>query len=476
MADDFTSELTNAILPYDSKINKCVVVCNIECADARGTSKPKDQAMEIIRQRYRKEGILVLFSPMNVAGSFITKDQITDLEKMVDKDIKRRLSEFIMRRVDVSFQIYITGHGNVHPREGVANVNHYLDIEVRDTKSVTNCGMRHMPALADNIEKRIMDTVKKKGKVIFDIGLPGNVRRYVVKNFEGLRGMMQDVYNHNGGPGSWAFHMGDITSHSHRQMLILEDEMKKNHILGSLKPSIFCGVENYLTHTFYPTHGKSDGKKPARGILDEVFAEYSSLIKNNPEMLNGAEHSAVQQPVLGLIYQSGMQLANPKESAYNFLLNPCPYANEIFGLFGPNRVFNISGANISNALKLIMQPNTFSFDYGVCNLGLTVWPILTESPTDSMLTIARFTLSNPLTQFDCREKNVKFLPLSVNGNGLFIVEAPKNSIVNDFVISPEMWRITRRKMAAFRQTLPGKIPIAPCENKGTSCPCGMVIK
>jgi hypothetical protein len=457
-------ELSEAIIPYHPEIKKIIVVCTPECSDARGTSKLKNDAIETVRERHLKEGVLPLFVPMNVAGSYITADGVADIEKMVEKKAKRRIVNYLLRGVETDFIFYITGHGDVYPKEGVTDVRHYTDIELRDQKSNINCGMRNMPALGNETELKILAKARAEGQVVFDIGIPGNVRQYAVRNFNDLRSMMKAVYDHDSGPASWALHMGNIESHSYNQMIVLERKIKESEILRTLQAKGYCGVENYKDMMLYPTHGKTDAEgKLIRTPYDDVFGEMARMIRENPELLDGSEHAADQTPVFGFIFQTDLPIKYPKEMVYNFLIDPTLEANAVFGQFGPNKMFNISGTNISNPTKILLQPKAFAFTYGTGreHLNLRVWPVLTDSSLDTFSTIVRFTMSNPLTQFDCRENQVKFLPLSIKDGEVVFVDPPKHSIIDKYVADRAMWEVLRKQMGEARRAQPiGNVPAA----------------
>ncbi|MFA6907376.1 MAG: hypothetical protein WC263_00955, partial [Candidatus Micrarchaeia archaeon] len=213
----------------------------VGCADARDVSAAFYTALNEQREEELKEGTLVDFQRMSVAGTFVTYGIIDEIKSHI-QDKMREYYPYYKAGVPIDIFVHLTAHGNVVLKKGrLHSTRSYHDIEVEDAPF--NCGMIHAQEVALEMEGMLLAK-----RAVLEYGLRGKRHQLRIETEEDVETLMKRAYGHNGTiAGNWVKSIVNLCTHAYEQKKILRQSLYSDPTFENLKITLTAGVKNYHT-------------------------------------------------------------------------------------------------------------------------------------------------------------------------------------------------------------------------------------
>lgn len=362
------------------------------CADARDLSQLQIDAIRTVSVEFRKKGIDVDYHTIRAAGSFVTPDIVGDIKRTIEQELRN--SHDISR--PTTFFVHIQSHGHLtedSSEDYIANVHDLHIVE----GSPLNCGMLYASSLGIELEQLLLT---EKPEVLIK-GQP-----FKVEDYEGIRKMLRNVYNHDGYlAGDWIKSIDLLRTHPRNQRTQLERIIHNDPELRTLDIKVTAGIQDYSIHALI----RVDGGEPVAPFWDEVQMTIRKMSKSGRVrkdiLLKQAEK---QKPLAGLICMSDPRMSSRISAAQFYLaLKGIDHGAD----YMPNTVFNISGSSFDIALTPFGPYVIAGFYFAVHNLGLTDQMVMGYDALQTERMIAKIK-NDPLMNLIVKKYNVNLIPVN----------------------------------------------------------------
>lgn len=335
----------------------------VGCADARDVGGIFADALAAVQERYRARGVSVGFHALRTAGSFVTRDVIDDVRRIVE--IEERQSSTATR-----YFVHIQTHGDVVEEaasEGAAPIERIATAQ----GSPFNCGMLGASGLSVELERLVL---REKPTMLV------HGRERAVKTEDDIRELLADVYAHRGAiAGDWIRSIDDLRTHPRLQQAVLDDAIAGDRTLRNVELTITAGVHDYRRHAYFRVDGHPERTTFWDDVHAEVRARASRLTPDDDEIM---QRTARQAPELGLF--STCDFPHARRVAAEHLAS---VLGQEPARFGPNRVFTFASESFDLPHSPFGPYTVAGFFYAVAHLGLKHFVVLghDEAQTRRML-------------------------------------------------------------------------------------------
>ncbi|MFA6327931.1 MAG: hypothetical protein WCY41_00630 [Candidatus Micrarchaeia archaeon] len=379
----------NAAQPNIRKVELHIVV---GCADARDVSAAFYRALDEQREEELKEGTLVDFQRMSVAGTFVTSGIIDEIKSHIQEKM-REYFPYYKAGIPIDIFVHLTAHGNVMLKKGrLHSTRSYHDIEVED--ALFNCGMIHAQEVALEMEGMLLAK-----RAVLEYGLRGKRHQIRIETEEDVETLMRDAYGHNGTiAGNWVKSIVNLCTHAYEQKKILRQSLDADPTFENLKITLTAGVKNYHTNEYY----RVDGNTHLNTFLDLV---YDKVRKSGH--VQDDSHTKKQAPALGMFHHSSIQQARALGMKYFFGMDK----------YNVGQVFAIGSMNVPDYFKTFGPYKNAGFFYGVKHLGLRTWIVMGRDLKEAEKMQERI-LNDPLMGYFRKEFDVKLVAMDKDGKRL----------------------------------------------------------
>lgn len=321
----------------------------IGCADARDLSQLQLDTVNSKIREYATKGIKVQMQVIRAAGSFISPDVYQDIKNIILTYQKEIPADF----AEEGYYVHIQSHGHLTEDSNTSYISHIYDMRIKDD-SPLNCGMLGASSVGIEIEQLILQKSLRYKTPHGEI---------TVKDDEGLRQLLRDVYAYDGFlAGDWIKSIDLLRTHPRSQKSNLEKMISADPELKRLDIKITAGIQDYSIHGLI----RLDGGIPASTFWDEVQQEIrTSAVGRLDELKSQAEK---QKPMAGLICMADPRMTSRITASkyyyhYKGMLEPSGYL--------ANTLFNITGSTF-DIPSIPFGPYAITgFYYAVKHLGLT---------------------------------------------------------------------------------------------------------
>lgn len=369
-------------MPGHAKRREVHVV--VGCSDARDVGATFTDALATVRKKYRNDGIKIEFHALRTAGSFVTRDIIDDLRRIVELNERRTVET-------IRYFVHVQTHGEVE-EAGQAGLTPMERFEIV-RGSPFNCGMLGAASVAVELERLVL-----RARPTMDVN--GRVR--TMRTDDDIRALLFDVYAHRGSiAGDWIRSIDDLRTHPRLQESVLRDAIGNDRTLRSVDLTITTGIQDYRRHAYCRLDAHPEVKTFWDDVYVELRARTSTLPDGHDEL---AQRTAVQAPELGLFSTcDGPDVRRVAVAHLASVLGREPSA------FGPNRVFTFASESFDLPHSPFGPYTVAGFFYAVAHLGLRNFVVLghDEAQTQRML---RRLGHDPLVHFIAASFEVAFHP------------------------------------------------------------------
>lgn len=335
----------------------------VGCADARDVGGIFADALAAVRERYAARGVPIAFHALRTAGSFVTRDVIDDVRRIVE--IEERQAE-----IPVRYFVHIQTHGEVEEEQaasGATPLERYSVVR----GAPFNCGMLGAASVSVELERLIL-------RVKPTITVCGRAR--TIRNEDDIRDLLAAVYAHRGTiAGDWIRSIDDLRTHPRLQEGVLRAAIADDRTLRSVDLTITTGIHDYRRHAYF----RLDAHPENATFWDDVHAEVreraSRLPPDHDEI---TQRTAAQAPELGLF--STCDFPHARRVAAEHL---AAVLGQEPARFGPNRVFTFASESFDLPHSPFGPYTVAGFYYAVAHLGLKHFVVLghDEAQTRRML-------------------------------------------------------------------------------------------
>ena len=225
----------------------------VGCADARDVGAAFAESVAVVRARFRARGVQVVFHALRTAGSFVTRDVIDDVRRIVELEERRS-------GVPVRYFVHIQTHGEVvvEPEPSGPTALERLSIV---GGSRFNCGMLGASTVSIELERLLL---QRKPTVVVH-GVPRQIR-----NERDIRALLFDVYAFRGSlAGDWIRSIDDLRTHPRLQESVLRGAVAADRTLRNIDLTITTGIQDYGQHAYF----RLDESPDRATFWDEVYLE-----------------------------------------------------------------------------------------------------------------------------------------------------------------------------------------------------------
>jgi hypothetical protein len=376
----------------ESSVKKVELHIVIGCADARDISSAFNDALTAQKEQEMKEGKLIDFQRMSVAGTFMTPEIVAEVKTIIQEKV-RDYFEYYKTGCPIDIFVHVTSHGNANLKQGHTHSGKsYHDITIGE--SSFNCGMMHAREVAMEMEEMLL-----ANKAVLEYGLKGKRTQIRIESEEDIETLMKKAYGHNGTiAGNWVRSIVNISTHAYSQKKVLREALDADPAFANLRIKITAGVQNYQTSDYF----RVDGNTHLHTFLDEVYERVRKT--GQPDQVS---RIAKQKPVLGLFHHSGVQQSR---------------ATAVKNYFGSQKysagqVFAIGSVNLPDYFRTFGPYKSAGFFYGIKHLGLTTWVVMGRNLKETEEMKERI-LSDPLMGYFVKEMGVKLVAMDATGQKL----------------------------------------------------------
>lgn len=387
-----TAQEESSPKPAPRNIKRIELHIVVGCADARDISAAFYSALNEQREEELKNGTLIDFQRMSVAGTFVTYGIIDEIKAHI-QDKMREYFEYYKAGLPIDIFVHLTAHGNVMLKQGrLHSTRSYHDIEVLDAPF--NCGMIHGQEVALEMESMLLDR-----RAVLEYGLRGKRHSIRIETEEDVETLMRRAYGHNGTiAGNWVKSIVNICTHAYEQKKVLRQSLDSDPTFENLKIVLTAGVKNYHTNEYY----RVDGNTHLNTFLDLV---YDKVRKNG--RVQDDSHTQKQNPSLGMFHHSAIQQARALGVKYFLGMDK----------YNVGQVFAIGSMNVPDYFKSFGPYKNAGFFYGVKHLGLRTWIVMGRDLEEAKKMQERI-LNDPLMSYFVKEFEVKLLVMDKDGKRL----------------------------------------------------------
>jgi len=374
------------------KTTKHEVHILLGCADARDLSQHHVDAVRTISAEYRQKGIDIDYHTIRAAGSFVTADIVMDIKRTIEQELRNNHD---MKR-ETEFFVHIQSHGHLSEDSSTEYISHVHELHIVDG-SPLNCGMLKASSLGIELEELLLKEkpeVKIKGE------------NFKVKDYDGIRRMLRNVYNHDGYlAGDWIKSIDLLRTHPRNQRTELERVIKTDPELRNLDIKVTAGIQDYSIHALI----RVDGGEPAVPFWDEVqmfIRKQGQQGRMKNEILMA--QAEAQKPLAGLLCMSDPRMSSRVSAAQYYLsMKGIPSGAE----YMPNTVFNISGSNFDIPRTPFGPYVIAGFYYAVHYLNLTDQMVMGYDAMQTERILAKIA-NDPLMDLIVKKYKVNLIPLN----------------------------------------------------------------
>ena len=374
----------------NNQIKKVELHIVVGCADARDVTAVFNAALQEQMAHEMKNGTLIDFERMSVAGTFVTPEIIAEIKSHIQEKMRGYYSLYKAGR-PIDIFVHLTAHGNVMLKKGcLHSTRSYHDIEVQE--AVFNCGMMHAQDIAIEMESMLLNK-----RAVLEYGLRGKRMQVRIETEEDIENLMKRAYGHNGTiAGNWVKSIVNLCTHPYEQKKVLRHALDSDPTFDNLRILMTAGVKNYLTNEYY----RVDGNTHLNTFLDMVY----DRVRRSNAVQDTSSYSKKQAPTLGLFHHSSIQEARAT-AVKKF------YGTEDYSL---GQVFAIGSMNLPDYFKTFGPYKVAGFFYGVKHLGLKTWIIMGRTLEESDKMQERI-LNDPLMGYIVNEFEVDLVPMDAEG-------------------------------------------------------------
>ena len=364
----------------------------IGCADARDLSQHHVDAVRTVSAEYRKKGIDIDYHIIRAAGSFVTPDIVMDIKRTIEQELRNNHD---MSR-DSEFFVHIQSHGHLSEDSSTDYIAHVHELHIVDG-SPLNCGMLKASSLGIEIEELLL---KEQPEVMI------KGEKYKVKDYNGIRRMLRNVYNHDGYlAGDWIKSIDLLRTHPRNQRTELERMIKNDQELRNLDIKVTAGIQDYSLGALI----RVDGGDPAVPFWDDV----QMLIRNRHKAGRTKKELPIaqaekQKPLAGLLCMSDPRMSSRISAAQYYLaMKGISHGSD----YMPNTVFNISGSNF-DIPRIAFGPYVIAgFYFAVHYLNLTDQMVVGYDAAQTERIMAKIN-NDPMMSLIAKKYNVNWIPLN----------------------------------------------------------------
>ncbi len=382
--------MENVASKIDDSVKKVELHIVVGCADARDISAAFNMALAERQEQELKNGTLIDFQRMSVAGTFMTPEIVAEIKAQI-QDKMREYYLYYRAGLPLDIFVHVTTHGNAVLKGGRSrSTRSYHDIEVLESQF--NCGMSHAQDIAIELEEMLLGK-----KAVLEYGLRGKRKQIRIETEEDIEKLMKHAYGHDGTiAGNWVKSIVNIRTHAYEQKKVLRRAFDTDPTFANLGIMITAGVKNYLSNEYF----RVDGITHLNTFLDTVYEQ----VRKNGQRQDKAAHTGKQNPVLGLFHHSAIQQARAT-AVKNF-----------FGTdtYSAGQVFAIGSQNLPDYFRTFGPYKVAGFFFGVKYLGLMEWGVMGRNDKETEEMSERI-LNDPLMGYIANEFSVKLIPMDAEG-------------------------------------------------------------
>jgi hypothetical protein len=365
----------------------------VGCADARDVGQAHMDAVNATVTRYAERGIMVAFHVLRVPGTFVTRDVLADIRRV----IAGAEQEEYVPGVPTRYYVYVQVHGVLEdaPTTGCfLNPTPYLKIK---TGSPLNCGMLGATGVAVELEEMILRAAP-------EVTLPDGGKLDVVTE-ENLRTLLHDVYAYDGYfAGDWIRSIDDLRTHARYQKGVLERAVAADPELRRLGVVVACGIQDYENHRLVRLDCGDVEARFWDDVHEFVHERFEELGPDHPDFSAQAEK---QKPLAGLFAMDGAD-ESPRDLAGIY------YARSV-GLgeteYRPNSLFVLGGSNFDRPRSPFGPYVLAGYYYAVKHLNVNNFMVVGRDPAQVARMMAKLE-NDPLVALVTRELGVRLIPLT----------------------------------------------------------------
>lgn len=363
----------------------------VGCADARDVGGIFADALAAVQERYRARGVSIGFHALRTAGSFVTRDVIDDVRRIVEVE-ERRTS------VPTRYFVHIQTHGDVVDEAPESDAKPIERLTIAQGSSF-NCGMLGASGLSVELERLVLrakPTMRVRG------------RERAIRTEDDIRELLADVYAHRGAiAGDWIRSIDDLRTHPRLQEAVLREAVAEDRTLRNVDLAITTGIHDYRRHAYFRLDAHPERATFWDDVHAEVRARGSRLTPDDDEIM---QRTARQAPELGLF--STCDFPHARRVAADHLAS---VLGQEPSRFGPNRVFTFASESFDLPHSPFGPYTVAGFFYAVAHLGLKHFVVLGHDEAQTRRMLARLG-HDPFVHFIESEFNVTFHPAALHGH------------------------------------------------------------
>ena len=375
----------------DETVKKVELHIVVGCADARDISAAFNDALAERMEQEFKNGTLIDFQRMSVAGSFMTAEIINEIKTQIQDQLKEYY-QYYKAGLPLDIFVHVTTHGNAVLKAGRSrSTRSYHDIEILESQF--SCGMTHAQEVAIELEEMLL-----RKKSVLEYGLKGKRKQIRIETEEDIEKLMKNAYGHDGTvAGNWVKSIVNIRTHAYEQKKILRRAFDTDPTFANLGIMITAGVKNYLSNEYF----RVDGITHLTTFIDTVYEQ----VRKNDQKKDKSSRTGPQNPVLGLLHHSAVQQARATAVKHFF-------GSETYSA---GQVYAIGSMNLPDYYKTFGPYKVVGFFYGVKHLGLLEWVVMGRDAKETGEMQERI-MNDPLMGYIVKEFSVKLVTMDPEGN------------------------------------------------------------
>lgn len=370
----------------------------VGCSDARDVGATFTEALDAVRARYLADGVEIEFHALRTAGSFVTRDVVDDLHRIVE--LRERTV-----RIPVRYFAHVQTHGEIDASSDTADKSPLETMRVVPG-STFNCGMLGASTVSVELERFLLaekPTVKVHGRAL-SLRKEGDIRQ-----------LLLDVYGHRGAlAGDWIRSIDDLRTHPRTQLGVLLDAVDADRTLRSVDLTVTAGIQDYSKHAYF----RVDADASRTTFWDDVYRELRErTAKLEPDADELVQRTAQQAPVVGLFSTCDFPHARRVAVTHFASLDPA------VGSFGPNKVFTFASESFDLPHCPFGPYTVAGFFYAVVYLKLRHFVVIGHDRAQAERMLARLE-HDPLVHFIAKAHDVHFHPLQLQSDDASTPAAP----------------------------------------------------